>query len=468
MVRTELKLSSQQKQTCLLAGDVLLVLTAFSLAYVFRISVYEGGSLGALLPRVSWLMPLAVFLHIVVFYVFELYNIEVRKADASLFVWLLFSVALATCLIVLASYAFPEERMGRVLIGVHVPVLIITIFFWRKLFFSLVQKEHFKKNLIMLDSQSLNLNTKTMDQLREGLKSDYNWVGVVSGYKDNPGTVTLNGTAQYLSLEGLVAQEDIKAIVLSDNPKRDSRLRDRLIDFKFRGVDIFDFPTLHQIVLNKVPVLSIRGSYFLFSHQEKSFQPFVYLRVRRLLDAGLAGIGLVLSAPLFLLIALAIKCTSRGPIFFTQERLGLNEQPFTLIKFRTMIEGAEKGCGPKWSSEDDPRITRVGKFLRKTRLDELPQLCNVLTGDMSFVGPRPIRKHFADVFAQYLPMYRLRFTVKPGLTGWAQVNGDYGGDVEGQLKKLEYELFYIQNRSFFLDLFILLKTVRTVLFGKGE
>jgi lipopolysaccharide/colanic/teichoic acid biosynthesis glycosyltransferase len=133
-----------------------------------------------------------------------------------------------------------------------------------------------------------------------------------------------------------------------------------------------------------------------------------------------------------------------------------------------MIQDAEKDCGPRWSQEDDPRITKVGKFLRKTRIDEIPQLINILKGEMSFVGPRPIRKHFSELLSKEFPFYRLRFTVTPGITGWAQVKGDYAGSMEGQLRKLEYELFYIQNRSLFFDLFILLKTVQTVLFRPGK
>ena len=146
----------------------------------------------------------------------------------------------------------------------------------------------------------------------------------------------------------------------------------------------------------------------------------------------------------------------------------MNERPFTLLKFRSMVDGAEKETGPKWSSSDDPRITAVGRFLRKTRLDELPQLINVLKGHISIVGPRPIRKQFADRMAEKFPFYRLRFCMKPGITGWAQVNGGYSVSDEGQLEILEYELFYIQNRSSFFDLFIILKTIQTVLFRQGE
>jgi lipopolysaccharide/colanic/teichoic acid biosynthesis glycosyltransferase len=146
----------------------------------------------------------------------------------------------------------------------------------------------------------------------------------------------------------------------------------------------------------------------------------------------------------------------------------LNEIPFTLVKFRTMVEDAEAASGPRWASREDPRITRIGRILRKTRLDEIPQLFNVLKGEMSFVGPRPIRKYFADLLAEKSPYYRLRFTAKPGLTGWAQSTGDYAGSMEGQLIKLEYDLFYILNRSMFMDLFIILKTFQTVLFRRGN
>jgi lipopolysaccharide/colanic/teichoic acid biosynthesis glycosyltransferase len=155
-------------------------------------------------------------------------------------------------------------------------------------------------------------------------------------------------------------------------------------------------------------------------------------------------------------------------VLFKQERLGENLKPFTLMKFRTMVVDAEKECGPVWSSECDPRVTKVGKVLRKTRLDEIPQLINVLKGDMSFVGPRPIRKHFADMLAEKIPYYRMRFLVKPGVTGWAQVKHDYAGSEEGQAEKLEYDLFYIQNQSLLFDLYIFLKTIQTIIFRPGQ
>jgi exopolysaccharide biosynthesis polyprenyl glycosylphosphotransferase len=456
----------RRKQFILLSGDVLIVLSAFSLAYLFRIIIYEGGSVYAFWERISWLVPVGVVLHILVFYVFELYDIEYKKPDAKLLLWLILSVSLATCIIAMTSYIFPKHKMGRVLVSIHVPEVVVSVFLWRMLFFSLISKDRFRKNLLWIDFNTLN--SKFNAELWKGLLSEYNWVGTISDYKDNPGDITLSGKDYFPSLENLVKEKDIDTIVLTENPKEAPELKNLLIDFKFKGIEILDFPTLYQNLFRRVPILKIKGTFFLFSHQDKSFQPFIYLRLKRIFDVTLAIIGLVLTSPLFLFTVMAIKLTSKGPVFFTQERLGIDEKPFTLIKFRTMLEDAERESGPKWSSKEDPRITAIGKFLRKTRVDEIPQLINVLRGEMSFVGPRPIRRHFADLLAKEFPFYRLRFTVIPGFTGWAQVKGDYAGSMEGQLQKLEYELFYIQNRSIFFDLFILLKTVQTVIFRPGK
>ena len=194
----------------------------------------------------------------------------------------------------------------------------------------------------------------------------------------------------------------------------------------------------------------------------------VQQRIKRIIDIWVSLVGIVVSLPTMAVIAVLIKLTSEGPVLFVHDRLGLNERPFKLYKFRTMVDNAEKGTGPVWAKKDDPRVTKLGKVLRKTRLDELPQFFNVLKGDMSFVGPRPIRKFFADQLTEKFPYYSLRFYVKPGLTGWAQVTADYGDSVEGQLKKLEHELFYIHDYSLMLDAVIVLKTIQKVLSAKGQ
>jgi lipopolysaccharide/colanic/teichoic acid biosynthesis glycosyltransferase len=175
----------------------------------------------------------------------------------------------------------------------------------------------------------------------------------------------------------------------------------------------------------------------------------------------------VLTLPLMLLIALAIKCDSRGPVLFRQRRVGQNGRIFVLNKFRSMRQDAEAGCGAVWAQPDDPRVTRVGRFLRKTRLDELPQLFNVLVGHMSFVGPRPERPEFVRLLQREIPFYLGRLAVKPGITGWAQVRHTYAASVDDTLEKLQYDLYYIKNLSPFLDLLIVLDTLQVMLFARG-
>src|SRR6185503_1124709 len=190
--------------------------------------------------------------------------------------------------------------------------------------------------------------------------------------------------------------------------------------------------------------------------------------VKRLVDVALSLVGLMLALPVMAVVAAAIKMESRGPALFRQPRLGQNGRVFILNKFRSMREDAEKETGPVWAQQQDPRVTRVGAFLRKTRLAELPQLFNVLVGDMSFIGPRPERPEFVYELQKQIPFYMERLSVKPGITGWAQVRYRYGASVEDALEKLQYDLYYIKNLSLFLDLVILIATIQVVLFARGR
>ncbi len=199
------------------------------------------------------------------------------------------------------------------------------------------------------------------------------------------------------------------------------------------------------------------------------FSRSLWIRLaKRAIDVVLALPCLVLSAPIFLLAAIAIKLDSKGRVFYSQERVGLAERPFTLYKFRSMVHNAEAESGPVWAGSEDPRVTRVGKILRRFRIDELPQLVNVLKGEMSLVGPRPERPFFVSRFKQTVPYYHLRFAAKPGITGWAQVSYPYAATDEDAVQKLQFELYYIKNISPLLDLQILLLTLKIVLLGRGS
>jgi exopolysaccharide biosynthesis polyprenyl glycosylphosphotransferase len=191
-------------------------------------------------------------------------------------------------------------------------------------------------------------------------------------------------------------------------------------------------------------------------------------KLKRLLDIIVSIIILVISLPITLITALAIKLDSEGPVFFTQERMGMNGKIFKMIKFRSMKKDAEKLTGPVWSQKNDPRVTRVGKIIRKLRIDEIPQFINVLKGDMSVVGPRPERPYFVEKLSQEIPYYKRRLKVRPGITGWAQVKHKYDESIEDVKIKLRYDLFYIENMSIRMDLKILFRTIFVVLFGKGH
>jgi exopolysaccharide biosynthesis polyprenyl glycosylphosphotransferase len=190
--------------------------------------------------------------------------------------------------------------------------------------------------------------------------------------------------------------------------------------------------------------------------------------MKRSVDVAVALVGLIIGLPVFALIALAVRLTSAGPVFYHQTRVGLRGKIFTVHKFRTMRQDAEAATGPVWAAKDgDPRVTLIGRFLRKTRLDELPQLWNVLVGEMSFVGPRPERPEFVADLTRVIPYYGQRHIVRPGLTGWAQVRYTYGASTEDALQKLQFDLFYIKNLSIGLDLFIMFETIKTVMLRKG-
>jgi lipopolysaccharide/colanic/teichoic acid biosynthesis glycosyltransferase len=240
-----------------------------------------------------------------------------------------------------------------------------------------------------------------------------------------------------------------------------------VLTLRLRGVEVYDLPAFYGQLLGRIPAFSVDASWVLQWIRDNR-KSAVTANLERLVEAVIATVILLLMAPIMLIVAAAIKLDSKGSVFFLQERLGLHEVPFSVRKFRTMVEDAEASTGPTWAEANDPRVTRVGRFLRKTRLDEVPQLLNILRGEMGFVGCRPIRRHFADQLGAQIPFYSLRFSIRPGLTGWAQVQGDYGGSVEGHIEKFEYELYYLANSSLFMDAFILLKTLQVVLFGRGQ
>jgi sugar transferase (PEP-CTERM system associated) len=280
------------------------------------------------------------------------------------------------------------------------------------------------------------------------------------------------------SLDGIIlgTTHDIPAIVRARNVDRvvvslaDARGKismDELLHMKLNdGVRFDHLASVYAEYTGKIAVENLRPSWFVFS---EGFRKGRLLDIgKRSLDIGTSAIALVLVAPLMPLVALGIRLSSPGPVFYHQARVGLNGRIFTVHKFRSMRADAESGTGAVWSRQGDPRVTAFGKFLRRTRLDEVPQLWNVLTGHMSMVGPRPERPEFVEELKGTIPFYGQRHVVRPGLTGWAQVRHSYGSTVEDSLQKLQFDLYYIKNLSIAFDLFIMLETVKTVLVRRGS
>jgi sugar transferase (PEP-CTERM system associated) len=266
-------------------------------------------------------------------------------------------------------------------------------------------------------------------------------------------------------LEDLVQSYRVDRIVVAVDDRRgrlplDSLLRLRLPD----EVAIQESVSFYETLTGKVNTEMLRPSWLIFSTLPASQR--LYKHVRRLLDIALASAGIVLSAPIMLLTAIAIKLESRGPVLYIQDRVGKHNRPFKIIKFRSMKDDAEE-TGPVWAGQADSRVTRVGRVIRKLRVDELPQFVNIIRGEMSFIGPRPERPVFVEQLEREVPYYAQRHLVKPGLTGWAQVRYRYGASVEDAREKLQYDLYYIKNQSPVLDAIILIETIRIVLFGRG-
>ena len=276
-----------------------------------------------------------------------------------------------------------------------------------------------------------------------------------------------------MNLQILGSIKDLEKIVLENRPdvvvvalseRRGVFPYREILDCKLRGIRVEDWPTFYEKLTGKILIQNLRPSWLIFS---EGFTRTGFIRtMKRTVDVLCSALGLCVSLPLMVCISLLIKLGSRGPIFFRQERVGEYGKAFTLYKFRTMIADAEKETGPVWAQKLDPRITKLGSILRRTGMDEIPQLFNVLKGDMSLVGPRPERPHFVAELQEKIPYYSQRLTVKPGVTGWAQVRYGYGATVEDALEKLQYDLYYIKNMSFFLDFLIVLSTLHKVLFAK--
>ncbi|WP_395701296.1 TIGR03013 family XrtA/PEP-CTERM system glycosyltransferase [Aquabacterium sp.] len=271
------------------------------------------------------------------------------------------------------------------------------------------------------------------------------------------GQRSLSETARQLGVDEIV-------VALTERRSGSMPMRE-LLDCKLAGIRVFDITTYFERMLGQIRIDYVNAGWLIFG--DGFNQGLARSLVKRMFDILCSLVLIAVSAPVMVLTAIAIKLESRGPVFYRQERVGANSRVFKVTKFRSMRTDAEKDGKPVWASAQDSRVTRIGNIIRKTRIDELPQLFNVLKGEMSLVGPRPERPYFVEQLTQEIPYYAVRHSIKPGVTGWAQVKYQYGSTVEDSAEKLQYDLYYVKNHSLFLDFVILFETVGVVLTGKG-
>jgi sugar transferase (PEP-CTERM system associated) len=377
-----------------------------------------------------------------------------------------------TACIVLAClyYFYPPLELGRgIFLGGFVLAAIVLLL-WRRAFLAFNSQQGLAERTVVLGAGPLAAPVMRELQSRPelGLRLVRHVLAVGAGESDCGGRETTSARLETVTCDEF--EHDIKAhrvnrVIVTMGDRRGTLPVELLLSLKSRGLVVQDGADFYEAVTGKVPIESLRLSWLLFS---PGFHVSRFLVIyKRLASIIVSIIGLLLSLPLLPFVALAIKLTSSGPLFYMQRRVGRDGTLFHCYKFRTMRADAEADVGATWAADNDPRITQVGKFFRKARLDEIPQLWNVLKGDMSLIGPRPERPEFVDWLATEIPFYRLRNTIRPGITGWAQIRYEYGNSVEDAKEKLQYDLFYIKNMSPGLDLLIFLQTIKIILLGRG-
>ncbi|HEV3276132.1 MAG TPA: sugar transferase [Terriglobia bacterium] len=451
-----------KRTLALVAVEAVLVLLALlvpmAVKYGSDTSVVLGYEAGFL--RIS--VAAAVFMFCV--YYVDLYSVNVlanpREARARIFA----SVG-AACIVLAAVYALaPTIRLGEMVILPGILLAAAALFGSRAAFYSLSRSPRLAQRALLLGEGPLmyRLGEEIPKRPELGIRLD-GYIGPPPVDRPLPAGVPFLGESR--AFAEIIRDRPVDRVIVTMRDRRGSLPVQDLLRLKTEGVLVEDGTSFYETISGRLPLDVLSAGTMLFS--DGFHVSSLGLLKKRLCSIVVSFVALVVTSPLMVLIAIAIVIDSRGGALFRQVRVGMGGRTFEIIKFRSMCSGAESESGPVWAQDKDPRVTRVGRVLRKLRLDELPQLVNVLRGDMSIVGPRPERPHFVNMLSEQIPFYGLRHSVPPGITGWAQVCYPYGSTVDESRAKLEYDLFYVKNLSISLDLLILFSTLKIVLLGRG-
>lgn len=399
------------------------------------------------------------------FYLFDLYDFVVMRDRRELVLRMLQALGLAWVALALMFYMLPQVMIGRGVTLISLPLALLLMVGWRlSIHWFLGHPELGERILIVGSGEfAVEIARETLQRKDAG----YRVVGFVDNDPALVGKSLINPKVIGLTSElaSLVRRENIDRLVVAINDRRGQFPTQELLKLSLSGdVTIEESASFYERLTGRVLLDMIRPSWLIFSSRGRRAR--INEIARSAMHRIIALVGAILSLPIAIFTAIVIKLESRGPVLYKQERVGKNGRPFSLMKFRSMRTDAEKD-GPVWAKTDDDRMTRVGRIIRKIRVDEIPQFWNILRGDMNFVGPRPERPHFVAQLAQEIPYYEQRHLIAPGLTGWAQINYPYGASIEDAKQKLQYDLYYMKNQNVALDATILFETIKTILFGKG-
>ena len=421
------------------------------------------------ITKENWKSILVLILYVSIFgTVFELYDLQKSSKIEKISASIVLTVSITVLFYFLTPIITPFLPDNRLQILFFYLAMIIALFVWRIAYVTFVVSPRFYKKVLIIGETS---NIETIVEAFKNSDPNYKIVGFINCEINKFEAVKFNGITEYRpkQIHQVIKDEGISEIVMASyNPESiTSEIYYTLIRLLEEGFPIKEYTQVYEEMTQRIPVQFVGKDFYKYFPFSRSNQNKLYLFFLRIFDIVVSVTGVLFGTLFFPIILLGNLIGNRGSLFYTQKRVGKNGNVFKIIKFRTMIKNAEKS-GAIWAKKGDVRVTPFGKFLRNSRLDEIPQFINILKGEMSLIGPRPERPFFVKELSQMLPFYETRHIIKPGLTGWAQVKTRYGESVDDSLLKLQYDLYYIKRRSFFLDVNILIKTLSTVIYFRGQ
>ncbi|MBU2939594.1 exopolysaccharide biosynthesis polyprenyl glycosylphosphotransferase [Lacinutrix sp. C3R15] len=461
--KVDIHFNISERKILLRIFDLLSVFVAlYSVGHFFEFDYFYIQS-----ENCIWVIVLALYLT-VFGTVFELYDLQKASKKESVLANIVLTVSVTVLFYLLTPFFTPFLPINRLQILYFYLAITFALVLWRLAYITFITSPRFYKKALVVGEIS---NIQPIIKAFKSADPNYKIIGFINCEEKSADTIKINGVKEYSpnELQEIIVREKISEVVVAsyNSETITQEIYYDLIRLLEKGFPIREYTQVYEDMMHRVPVQFVGKDFYKYFPFSRNNQNKLYLFFHRFFDLFFSIIGIVLAFLLVPFILLGNVLANRGPLFYKQERVGKNGNTFNIIKFRTMITDAEKN-GAVWASKNDTRITFFGKFLRKSRLDEIPQFINILKGDMSLIGPRPERPCFVEELSQVIPFYETRHIVKPGLTGWAQVKVRYGSSVDDSLLKLQYDLYYIKHRGFFLDANILIKTISTMIFFRGQ